>query len=101
MITFFRLFLFQFCFYPLYIFANNPCTAIAVPNNGVLFNTYNLTGQTASGVQSPPCGTYNDPDMWFSFIAPAGGSVTIEIKGITANDPAMAIYSGNCGAMAL
>ena len=101
MITFFRLFLFQFCFYPLYIFANNPCTAIAVPNNGVLFNTYNLTGQTASGVQSPPCGTYNDPDMWFSFIAPAGGSVTIEIKGITANDPAMAIYSGNCGAVAL
>ena len=81
--------------------ANDPCSAIAVANNGVLFNTYNLSSQGGSGVEEPPCGTYNDPDIWFSFVAPAGGSVTIEVKGITATDPAMAIYSGACGAPVL
>jgi gliding motility-associated-like protein len=79
------------------LIANDPCTAIPVANNGVLFTTYNLSTQGGSGVNPPLCGTYNDPDIWFSFVAPAGGSVTIEIKGITATDPAMAIYTGACG----
>ena len=79
-------------------YGNGPCSAISVPNNGVLFTTYNLTGQSPSGVPAPPCGTYNDPDIWFSFVAPAGGTVTIEVKGITAADPAMAIYTGGCAA---
>lgn len=94
-----------FCFFtfllPQFCLANDPCSAIPVPNNGVLFNTYNLNSQSGSGVEEPPCGTFNDPDIWFSFVAPAGGSVTIEIKGITATDPAMAIYSGACGAPTL
>ena len=77
-------------------YGNGPCNAIPVPNNGVLFTTYNLSTQAPSGVPAPSCGTYNDPDIWFSFVAPAGGTVTIEVKGITAADPAMAIYTGDC-----
>ncbi|MCO6460621.1 MAG: gliding motility-associated C-terminal domain-containing protein [Saprospiraceae bacterium] len=79
-----------------FVYANDPCSAIPVPNNGLLFTTYNLSSQGGSGIPEPICGTYNDPDIWFSFVAPPGGSVTIEVKGITATDPAMAIYSGDC-----
>lgn len=97
MSTFSRFLLILFVFFPFILSANDPCSAIAIPNNGVLFTTYNLSSQAGSGVNAPPCGTYNDPDIWFSFVAPAGGSVTIEVKGITAMDPAMAIYTGACG----
>lgn len=78
------------------ILANDPCSAISLNNNAIFFVTYDLTGQSPSGIPAPSCGTYNDPDIWFSFTAPAGGTVSIEVKGLTNTDPAMAIYSGAC-----
>lgn len=94
------LFLILLC-YSVKLSANDPCTAFAVPNNGVLFTTYDLSAHSGSGVEEPPCGTYHDPDIWFIFSAPAGGEVTIEVKGITATDPAMAIYTGSCASLSL
>lgn len=78
------------------LFANDPCSAISLSNNAIFYTTYDLTGQSPSGIAPPSCGTYNDPDIWFSFTAPTGGTVSIEVKGLTNADPAMAIYSGSC-----
>lgn len=85
-----------FTFFTSSLTANDPCSAISLNNNSIVFGRYDLTGQSPSGIPPPSCGDYNDPDLWFSFVAPADGEVTIEVKGLSNNDMAMAIYEGGC-----
>jgi len=92
----FPLFLIPLVSLPLHGIANDPCSAIPLSNNSIFFSTHDLTSESPSGISAPSCGTYNDPDIWFSFVAPPGASVTIEVKGLTCSDPAMAIYNGAC-----
>ena len=70
-----------FTFFTSSLTANDPCSAISLNNNSIVFGRYDLTGQSPSGIPPPSCGDYNDPDLWFSFVAPADGEVTIEVKG--------------------
>lgn len=53
-------------------------------------------GATGSGI-IPGCAFYNGGDVWFSFVAPGGGNVTIQTSGDGGiGDSGLALYSGPC-----
>jgi hypothetical protein len=59
--------------------------------------TVGATSQTnAANGSVPSCGSMG-PDAWYSFIAPASGSVSIQTTSGTISDAVMALYSGSCG----
>ncbi|MFT6718691.1 MAG: subtilisin-like proprotein convertase family protein, partial [Sphingobacteriales bacterium] len=63
--------------------------------------TYNNVGATPDG-QNPSCwNTTDDNGIWFSFVAPATGSVMISDNfGLNSiNDPHIAVFEGGCGAL--
>jgi len=45
------------------------------------------------GIPAPGCASYSGQDVWFSFVAPAGGTVILETTAGTTNDGGMALYS--------
>jgi gliding motility-associated-like protein len=53
-------------------------------------------GTTSSSVPEPICGEYFDADSWFSFEAPAGGDVAIQLYAGSIADAAFALYQGPC-----
>ena len=83
--------------------SNDDCSgAISIPvNSSCSYTTGSNFGATASsGVSNPSCGGYLGGDIWYSFVAPTTGSVTINTISTTGpTDMDMALYSGTCGAL--
>ncbi|WP_298305850.1 GEVED domain-containing protein, partial [Flavobacterium sp.] len=51
-----------------------------------LCGTYYTTGSATASPEASGCTTAPDDDVWFSFVAPASGQVTISVKGATGFD---------------
>lgn len=87
--------------------SNTPCTAgvITAPNITVGATCTFQAGTTVGSTQqtnaanggTPSCGSMG-PDVWYSFTAPASGSITITTSAGGITDGVMALYSGTCGA---
>ncbi|MFD0962767.1 T9SS type A sorting domain-containing protein [Pseudofulvibacter geojedonensis] len=80
--------------------ANQDCgTAIAASVDGVAFGTDN--GNGTANVNNPTCDAFGViQDVWFTFVAPASGTVTVDsILDGTATDANFVVYSGTCGAL--
>ncbi|MBI5539111.1 MAG: SprB repeat-containing protein, partial [Bacteroidia bacterium] len=82
--------------------SNTPCGAPVLAVNAGCVNTLGTTvGQTyqtnAANGGTPTCASPGAPDVWYQFVAPASGSVTIttDVAGIT--DGGMSLNSGPCG----
>lgn len=84
--------------------SNDDCAgAILLPVSGsCTLQTYSNIGATASsGVPAPGCGFYTGGDIWFRFVVPANGSVTIFTQAGVITNGDMAIYSGTCAGLTL
>lgn len=82
---------------------NDECTSAITLGVDVSCNTQSFTGvgSTASlGFVDPSCGSYIGADVWFNFIMPDSGSITIQSANLGAEDVAMALYSGPCSSLA-
>jgi len=82
--------------------SNTPCGAPVLSVNAGCVNTAGTTvGATyqsnAANGGTPTCASPGAPDVWYSFVAPASGSVTITTTAGTMTDSGMALYSGPCG----
>ena len=87
--------------------SNTPCTAgsITAPNIAVGVACTMQAGTTVGSTQqtnaanggTPSCGSMG-PDVWYSFTAPASGSIDIQTSAGSISDGVMALYSGTCGA---
>ena len=80
--------------------ANQDCgTAIAMAVDGVSVGTDNGNGTV--NISNPSCDPFGTiQDVWFSFVAPASGTVTVEtVLDGTASDANFVVYSGACGAL--
>ena len=84
--------------------SDTPCGAPALTPAASCSNT---TGTTAGASYQtnaanggvPSCASPGAPDVWYSFTAPASGSVTITTNSGTITDGGMALYSGACGSL--
>jgi uncharacterized repeat protein (TIGR02543 family) len=84
--------------------ANDNCSgAIALSvGSTCTFSTFtNVNATNSSAAPAPGCGSYSGPDVWFSVEVPASGNLEIETAAGGITDGAMALYSGNCGALTL
>lgn len=74
---------------------DDPCGAISLTlGSSCTLTTYNSTDATAtSGIPVPGCSTYSGGDVWFSFVAPATGAVTIRTGAQSITNLAMALYT--------
>jgi hypothetical protein len=87
--------------------ANDNCnTAIPLTiNSSCTYGTYTTLGATASTTPSTPpapgCASYSGGDVWFSFVVPANGIVTVDTQAGGITDSGMAWYTGTCGALTL
>ena len=82
--------------------SDTPCGAPVLPVNVGCVNTAGTTvGATyqnnAANGGTPGCGAPGAPDVWYSFVAPASGSVEINTTQGSFTDGAMALYNGPCG----
>jgi hypothetical protein len=79
---------------------DSPCTATSLSVNTSCSNTgsTNLYASTSPEVPAPPCGNFQGGDVWFSFVAPAGGGVTVRSTANGLTDSGIAFYSASaCG----
>jgi hypothetical protein len=82
--------------------SNTPCSSPpALPVNTSCVNTSGTTvGATyqtnAANGGTPSCASPGAPDVWYTFVAPASGNVTITTTAGTITDGGMSLYSGNC-----
>jgi len=90
--------------------ANDNCATPTVLSPAATYATgaivsSNISGTIEAGMVSPTCGVLNATngrDVWFSVVAPASGTLTIETGTDTGSlllDTAMQAYRGNCGAL--
>ncbi|MDO7873375.1 fibronectin type III domain-containing protein [Hymenobacter sp. ASUV-10] len=57
---------------------------------------------TDSGVADPACSSYLGGDVWYRFVVPAGGAVTVETgqgSGTSVSDTGLALYTGTCASL--
>jgi len=82
---------------------DEPCTATPLtPGASCVYTAGTTVGSTNSaGIPAPGCASYAGPDVWYSFVVPASGSVQINTNSGTTTDGGMAIYSGACGSLTL
>lgn len=83
---------------------DEPCAATALTvGTSCSFATYTTENATNSsltvGVTVPTCANFNGGDVWFSFVAPASGNISIDSDFGVITDGGMALYSGACGAL--
>lgn len=84
--------------------SNTPCGLIPPPLLLVNVTCVQTNGTTqgasysnnAANGGTPSCANPGAPDVWYQFIAPAGGAVNISTLNGTINDAGMALYSGGC-----
>lgn len=83
---------------------NDDCIG-AIPltiNTSCSYSTYSTVGATGStGVPAPGCASYSGGDVWFSFVVPANGQVTVDTQTGGMTDSGMAWYTGTCGSLTL
>lgn len=83
---------------------NDNCSG-AIPltiNSSCSYTNYTNVGATASsGVPAPGCASYSGGDVWFSFVVPANGQVTVDTQTGGVTDSGMAWYTGTCGTLTL
>lgn len=77
---------------------DDPCSATLLPVNAACANTVgtNVGATPTAGIADPTCSDYRGGDVWFSFVAPANGQVTLTtstVGGSSLTDGAMAVYS--------
>lgn len=74
-----------------------PCTATMLTVNtsctGTAGTNVNSTGYVPTTVPSPTCASYSGEDVWFSFVAPASGSVELQTTAGSMNDSGMELYA--------
>ncbi|HSD14856.1 MAG TPA: GEVED domain-containing protein [Flavobacterium sp.] len=83
---------------------NDDCSgAIALTvNASCSYTTYtNASATASSGVPAPGCASYSGGDVWFKFVVPAGGTVTVDTQTGVMTDSGMAWYTGSCGSLTL
>lgn len=84
--------------------ANDNCSG-AIPltiNTTCSYISGTNAGATASGgVPAPGCASYSGGDVWYSFVVPAGGQVTVDLIDGVVTDSGMAWYTGTCGSLTL
>ena len=74
---------------------DDPCTATNLSTSNTEFLLFDNSGNSDSGVETPPLGGYLGPDTWFTFTMTSFElTLLIEEGGMT--DPAIAIYGGDC-----
>jgi hypothetical protein len=75
-----------------------PCAAVSIPI-GTIASGNNSCSGSAGEPANPTCWTSgNRNTVWFSFVAPAGGSVKIKTAPGTLTNTQIAVYQGTCGA---
>ncbi|EAZ96052.1 CHU large protein; uncharacterized [Flavobacteria bacterium BAL38] len=87
------------CVYPP---SNDDCAgAISLTvNSSCSYATYTNANATAtSGVSAPSCALYSGGDVWFSFVVPSNGIVTVDTQTGVMTDSGMAWYTGTCGSL--
>jgi hypothetical protein len=82
--------------------SDTPCSAPTLPVNATCSYTSGTsvgsTKQTnAANGGTPSCGSMG-PDVWYQFVAPPSGGISITTQAGTITDGVMAIYSGPCTA---
>ncbi len=84
---------------------NTPCTATTLTVSSSCSYIYSTTvgatySSNANNFGTPSCASPGSPDVWFQFVAPAGGSVRIQTATGTGTmtDSGMALYSTTTGA---
>jgi Secretion system C-terminal sorting domain len=82
--------------------SNTPCSSppTLIPSPICLSTTGTTIGATyqsnAANGGTPSCASPGAPDVWYQFMAPLTGSVTITTSAGTITDGGMALYSGTC-----
>ncbi len=84
--------------------ANDNCssaTPVSVGSSCVNTLGTNVNATASAGAAAPTCGLYSGGDVWYSFVAPPSGSVTLTASSIVGGptDMDMALYSGTCGTL--
>jgi Secretion system C-terminal sorting domain len=82
--------------------SNTPCGAPVLTSGASCTNTAGTTvGATfqsnAANGGTPSCASPGAPDVWYQFVAPAGGAVNIQLTAGTITDSGMGLYNGPCG----
>ncbi len=83
-------------------------TAIPTTNDSCLFPTtiglgatpFNTTTATTDGPAAAGCASGPNQDLWYQFVPAATGLVTVSTCGASF-DSVLAVYSGDCGTLAL
>ncbi|MBI2259740.1 MAG: T9SS type A sorting domain-containing protein [Flavobacteriia bacterium] len=67
------------------------------------YQSFDNTGSTTStGVPDPGCASFSGSDVWFYFIVPTEGAITVNMNNNNGmSDSGMAWYSGNCSNLTL
>lgn len=87
--------------------SNDNCSgAISLTlNSSCAYTTYTNVSATASTTPSTPpapgCASYSSGDVWFSFVVPSNGQVTVDMQAGTMTDSGMAWYTGTCSGLTL
>lgn len=82
---------------------DDPCSATPLTvSTSCNYTQYTNVGATnTAGAPAPGCASYSGQDVWFSFVVPANGIVSINSLEGSMTDGGMALYSGTCGALSL
>ncbi|MCC7501808.1 MAG: T9SS type A sorting domain-containing protein [Flavobacteriales bacterium] len=74
---------------------DNPCGAVVLPVGASCSSTAgtNVGASATASIPAPGCAAYTTADVWFSFVAPASGRITLGTTANTLTDAGMAIYS--------
>ncbi|MBI1838565.1 MAG: T9SS type A sorting domain-containing protein [Flavobacteriia bacterium] len=80
---------------------DTPCTATTLtPATSCSYSAGTNVGSTSGldGFGTPSCASYSSsPDVWYKFVAPSSGTVTITTTSGTLTDSGMSLYSAtNC-----
>lgn len=79
---------------------DDPCTAMPLTVGTSCTNTAgtNLGASSTVGIPNPGCGQFTGGDVWYSFVAPSNGALTIRMTAGTLTNGAMAVYAApSCG----
>ncbi|MEO8068571.1 MAG: T9SS type A sorting domain-containing protein [Flavobacteriales bacterium] len=74
---------------------DNPCgaTLLTLGISCTATSSTNVAATTTTGPPAPGCAAFSSADVWFRFVAPAGGAMNIETTAGSLTDGGMAIYS--------
>ncbi|TAF09188.1 MAG: hypothetical protein EAZ75_09575 [Flavobacteriia bacterium] len=83
----------------------NNAIPLTINTSSCSYSNYTTVGATDSTSPSippmPGCASYTGGDVWFSFVVPANGKVTIDTQSGGLTDSGMAWYTGSCSGLTL